>query len=56
MKTEPEVLFEDIDNGVPAIVLDTVNNKNKSDPCPKNRLQRLQSLRLWIKLSISLIC
>lgn len=35
MKREPEVLFEDIDNGVPAIVLDTVNNKNKSNPVPK---------------------
>lgn len=29
---EPEVLFEDIENGVPAIVLDTVNNKDKIRP------------------------
>ncbi|ODV68380.1 hypothetical protein HYPBUDRAFT_151876 [Hyphopichia burtonii NRRL Y-1933] len=27
LNMKPEVLFEDIDNGVPAIVLDTVNNR-----------------------------
>lgn len=40
MKTEPEVLFEDIDNGVPAIVLDTVNNKNKSDALSKKPIAK----------------
>lgn len=29
IQSAPEVLFEDIDNGVPAIVLDTVKNRNK---------------------------
>lgn len=28
---QPEILFEDIDNGVPAIVLDTVNNKKRNN-------------------------
>lgn len=42
MELEPTVLFEDIDNGIPAIMLDTVNNRNKvmqnNRPMPRTQM------------------
>ncbi|CAI5760702.1 unnamed protein product [Candida verbasci] len=38
ISTEPELLFKDIENGVPAIILNPTNNKESDQPMPRTTL------------------